>query len=114
TWLNYWNLKDVVEKEGDFALGRALRLISADEKTHYNFFRKGVKVFMEYEPAETLADMKFVFDRFEMHAHALIPGWDEKAMMIHEAGIYGPKQYLKKVRDPILEDLGLTSKELKA
>src|SRR5713226_10638720 len=34
TWLNYWNLKARVEQEGDFALAKALHLISADEKTH--------------------------------------------------------------------------------
>jgi acyl-[acyl-carrier-protein] desaturase len=114
TWLNYWNLKAVVEKEGDGALARALHLISADEKTHYNFFRKGVKVFMEYEPEETLKDIAFVFREFSMPAQTLIPGWDERAKQIHAAGIYGPRQYLGKVYLPILKDLGLTRKELEA
>jgi acyl-[acyl-carrier-protein] desaturase len=114
TWLNYWNLKARVEEEGDLALARALHLISADEKTHYNFFRKGVKIFMDFEPAETLADLKYVFDNFQMPAHTLIPGWDEKARQIHSAGIYGPREYIRKVYEPILTDLGLTREELKA
>lgn len=114
TWLNYWNLKEIVDKEGDGALSRALHLISADEKTHYNFFRKGVKVFLEHEPEETLRDIAFVFQQFEMPAHSLIPGWDEKAAKIHAAGIYGPRQYLTKVYFPILKDLNLTRKELEA
>lgn len=114
TWLNYWNLKALAEEEGDPALARALHLISADEKCHYNFFRKGVKVFLEHEPAETLADLRFVFEQFEMPAHTLIPGWDERAAQIHAAGIYGPRQYLQKVYLPILDDLGLTRKELNA
>lgn len=114
TWLNYWNLKALVEKEGDPALARALHLISADEKTHYNFFRKGVKIFMEYEPAETLADLRYVFEQFQMPAQTLIPGWDERAKKIHAAGIYGPRQYLTQVYQPILKDLGLTREELRA
>jgi acyl-[acyl-carrier-protein] desaturase len=117
TWLNYWNLKALVDKDGpqhDPALSRALHLISADEKTHYNFFRKGVKVFLEHEQEETLADLKFVFAQFAMPAHSIIPGWDEKAKQIHEAGIYGPRQYLSKVYMPILKDLNLTRKELEA
>lgn len=117
TWLNYWNLKALIDKdgpEGDPALSRALHLISADEKTHYNFFRKGVKIFLEHEPEETLADLKFVFEQFAMPAHSIIPGWDDKAEQIHEAGIYGPRQYLTKVYLPILKDLGLTRKELEA
>jgi acyl-[acyl-carrier-protein] desaturase len=114
TWLNYWNLKAKVEQEGDAALAKALHLISADEKTHYNFFRKGVKVFMEFEPEDTLKDLKFVFEQFAMPAQTLIPGWDDRAKQIHAAGIYGPKQYLKHVYLPILADLGLTRKELEA
>ena len=114
TWLNYWNLKARVDEVGDPALSRALHLISADEKTHYNFFRQGVKTFMEFEPAETLADLKHVFEAFSMPAHAIIPGWDEKAEQIHKAGIYGPRQYLAKVYMPILKDLGLSRKELEA
>ncbi len=115
TWLNYWNLKAYIESDergGDPALSRALHLISADEKTHYNFFRKGVKVFMEYEPEETLKDLRFVFEQFSMPAQTLIPGWDEKAEKIRKAGIYGPRQYLTKVYLPILKDLNLTRKEL--
>ncbi len=114
TWLNYWNLKARVEQEGDEALSRALHLISADEKTHYNFFRKGVKIFMDFEPAETLGDLKYVFENFQMPAHSLIPGWSERAKQIHEAKIYGPREYLTKVYLPILDDLGLTREELKA
>lgn len=114
TWLNYWNLKALVEKEGDVALSRALHLISADEKTHYNFFRKGVKIFLEHEPQETLQDLRYVFEQFAMPAQTLIPGWDDRAKEIHAAGIYGPRQYLTKVYLPILSDLGLSRKELEA
>ncbi|MEP6757518.1 MAG: acyl-ACP desaturase, partial [Chthonomonadales bacterium] len=117
TWLNYWNLKAYIESTpeyNDVALSRALHLISADEKTHYNFFRKGVKTFMEYEPEDTLKDIRFVFENFSMPAQTLIPGWEERAEKIHAAGIYGPRQYLKKVYYPILTDLGLTRKELEA
>ncbi len=114
TWLNYWNLKALVESEGDFALAKALHLISADEKTHYNFFRKGVKIFMDFEPAETLADLKYVFENFQMPAQTLIPGWDERAKQIRAAKIYGPREYITKVYQPILDDLGLTREELKA
>ena len=115
TWLNYWNLKAYIEstpETADPALSRALHLISADEKTHYNFFRKGVKTFMEYEQEDTLKDIKLVFEQFAMPAQTLIPGWEERSQRIQAAGIYGPRQYLKKVYYPILADLGLTRKEL--
>jgi acyl-[acyl-carrier protein] desaturase len=114
TGLNYSNLRTIVQQEGDAALSKALLLISADEKVHYNFFRSGVKVFMEYEPAETLADIQYVFERFEMPAQTLIPGWEDRAREIHAMGIYGPRQYMTKVYKPILANLGLTREELKA
>lgn len=115
TWLNYTNLRALIDNdgpEGDPALSRALLLISADEKTHYDFFRKGVRVYLEHEPAETLADLKYVLENFQMPAHSLIPGWEERARQIQEAGIYGPRQYLSRVYKPILRDLGLTKADL--
>lgn len=47
-----------------------------------------------------------------MPAHSLIPGWEERARQIQEAGIYGPRQYLSRVYKPILRDLGLTKADL--
>lgn len=113
TGLNYTNLRRRAEEEQDEALARVLRWVSSDESAHYNFFRKGVKVFLALEPEETVADIKWVFDHFAMPAHALIPGWSERAEDIENAGIYGPKMYLAKIRRPILEDLGISRTQLK-
>ena len=113
TWVNYMNLKKLAEDEGDLALARALHLIAAEERCHYNFFRKGVKVFMEFEPRETVDDLKHVFENFHMPAKYEIEDYEERATRIAKAGIYGPRDYLKRVRDPILADLGLTKDDLK-
>ena len=113
TGLNYTNLRRRAEDEGDMALSGLLRWVAADESAHYNFYRKGVKAYLQLEPDETVADLKFVFDHFAMPARALIPGFDECSKAIDEAGIYGPRMYLQKVRQPILEDLGVTRQQLK-
>jgi acyl-[acyl-carrier-protein] desaturase len=113
TGLNYTNLRRRAEAEGDEALARTLRWVSADESAHYNFFRKGVKTYLSLEPDETVADLKFVFDNFAMPAHALIPEWESRGQAIEEAGIYGPKMYLAKIRRPVLEDLGIGRQQLK-
>lgn len=113
TGLNYTNLRRRAEAEGDEALARTLRWVSADESAHYNFFRKGVKVYLALEPEETVADLKFVFDNFAMPAHALIPDWEARGAAIEEAGIYGPKMYLAKIRRPVLEDLAIGRQQLK-
>jgi acyl-[acyl-carrier-protein] desaturase len=113
TGLNYTNLRRRAADEGDPVLARVLTWVSSDESAHYNFFRKGVKVYLELEPEETIADIKFVFDNFAMPAHALIPGWEQRGEEIEAAGIYGPKMYLAKIRRPILEDLNISRQQLK-
>jgi acyl-[acyl-carrier-protein] desaturase len=114
TGINYTNLRRRAESEGDETLARTLRWVSADESAHYNFFRKGTKAYLALEPEETVKDIKFVFEHFAMPAHALIPNWEARGEMIEEAGIYGPKMYLSKIRRPILDDLGISRADLKA
>lgn len=113
TGLNYTNLRQRAKEEGDPALVKTLSWVGADESAHYNFFRRGVKAYMELEPEETVADIKYVFEQFAMPAHALIPNWEERGRDIEAAGIYGPKMYLAKIRRPILEDLGIGRQQLK-
>ena len=107
TWLNYKKLREQAEREEDGALTKALQYISRDEAVHYSFFRKGVKLFMEHEPAETVADLAYVFDHFQMPARYQIPDYEERAKLIAEAGIYTARDYIRSVKRPILEDLGL-------
>ena len=113
TGFNYTNLRRRAEAEGDEALARTLRWVSADESAHYNFFRRGSKAYLALEPEETIADLKFVFEQFAMPAQALIPDWEKRGEQIEAAGIYGPKMYLAKIRRPILEDLGISRQQLK-
>jgi len=113
TGVNYTNLRRRAEEEGDECLSKVLRWVSADESAHYNFFRRGVKAYLELQPEETIRDIKYVFDHFTMPAHALIPEWDERGKTIEEAGVYGPRVYLAKIRRPVIEDLALTREQLK-
>ena len=114
TGLNYTNLRRRAREEGDSALATLLGWVSSDESAHYNFYRIGVKAYLEREPEETVADLKFVFKQFSMPAQTLIPNFEASSKRIDEAGIYGPRQYLQKVRLPILANLGLTREQLKS
>jgi acyl-[acyl-carrier-protein] desaturase len=108
TFWNYRNLEQMAGKEKDHCLVTALRLISVDERVHYNFFRNMVKEWMKWDEAGTIADLKYVFDNFTMPGNSQIPGYDEAARVLAKTGIYGPKEYIKLVKNPILEDLKLT------
>ncbi|MBW3637314.1 MAG: acyl-ACP desaturase [Armatimonadetes bacterium] len=107
TFWNYRNLEKMAAKEKDLALVTGLRIISVDERVHYNFFRNTVKEWMKWDEAGTVEDLKYVFDHFSMPGRTQIPGYDEAAAVLAKTGIYGPREYIKLVKNPILEDLRL-------
>ena len=91
-----------VLEQNDPCLAKILQLISADERCHYDFFRRGVKVFLEHQPRETVDDIKFVFREFYMPAKYELRDYEERARLIARTGVYGPRDYVQRVRDPIL------------
>jgi len=112
TFWNYRNLEKMAAKEKDWALVGALRLISVDERVHYNFYKQAVLEWMKHDDQGTVKDIKYVFDNFTMPGHAQIPHYEESARVLARTGIYGPREYIKLVKNPVLEDLGL-SKDFK-
>jgi acyl-[acyl-carrier-protein] desaturase len=107
TFWNYRNLEKIAAKERDVCLVAALRVISVDERVHYNFFRNMVKEWMKWDERGTVEDLKYVFDNFVMPGRTQIPSYDEAARILAQTGIYGPREYIKLVKNPILEDLSL-------
>jgi hypothetical protein len=107
TFWNYRNLEKFAIEEKDNALVTALRLISVDERVHYSFFRNVVKEWMKHDEAGTVEDLKYVFDHFSMPGRRQIPRYDQSARVLAKTGIYGPREYIKLVKNPILEDLKL-------
>jgi acyl-[acyl-carrier-protein] desaturase len=107
TWVNYTRLREVAQQEGDAALTKALQFIARDEAVHYDFFRKGVKLFLEHDPDETIADIQYVFDHFQMPARYQIPDYEERARLIAAAGVYTAREYIRRVKRPIIKDLDL-------
>lgn len=108
TFWNYRNLEKMASREKDFALVTALRIISVDERVHYNFYRNAVKEWMKMDDAGTVEDLKYVFDNFVMPGRSQIPNYETSARILAKTGIYGPREYVKLVKNPILEDLGLS------
>jgi acyl-[acyl-carrier-protein] desaturase len=107
TFWNYRNLEKIAAQNHDLALITALRVISVDERVHYNFFRNIVKEWMKLDEAGTVEDLKYVFDNFTMPGRSQIPNYEESARILAKTGIYGPREYIKLVKNPILEDLKL-------
>ncbi len=106
TYLNYHNLAARAKKEGDPALETALRIVAQDEIAHHGFFYKGVQLYLQYDTANTLDDIALVLKSFNMPARNFLKNWDEFEELVAKAGIYGPREHIKDVQNPILNALG--------
>lgn len=109
THVNYKRLRDMALNEGDKALGTALRFISIDEMAHYGFYREVVRVYLALDEDNTKADLAYVFKHFVMPAQRIVPGAEERAANMAASGLYGPREYVKLVKEPIETALGLGS-----
>lgn len=107
THVNYKRLRDMARREGDEALGTALRFIAIDEMAHYSFYRDIVKIYLAIDEDNTKADIAYVFKHFVMPAQKIVPGAEERAARMAESGLYGPREYIKLVKEPIEASLGL-------
>lgn len=106
TYLNYHNLAARADREGDQALATALRIVAVDEIAHHGFFYKGVQLYLKYDTADTLDDILYVFKTFAMPAKDFLYNWTEFEEVVAKAGIYGPREHVKDVQNPILNALG--------
>ena len=107
THVNYKRLRQMARDEGDNALAVALRFIAIDEMSHFGFYRDVVKVYMAIDEDNTKADIAYVFKHFVMPAQKIVPGAEERALRMAESGLYGPREYIKLVKEPIETALGL-------
>lgn len=111
TYLNYHNLAArVEEREHDPALATALRIVSKDEIAHHGFFYNGIRTYLKYEPVETLEDIAHVLKSFTMPARDFLWNWPEFEELVAQAGIYGPREHVKDVQNPILNALGYANR----
>ena len=107
THVNYKRLRDMSQREGDQALAAALRFISIDEMSHFGFYRDVVKVYLALDEDNTLADLAFVFKNFVMPAQRVVPMAEERAQRMAAVGLYGPREYISLVKEPIQTALGI-------
>lgn len=110
TYLNYHNLAARAKRDGDKALETALRIIGVDEIAHHGFFYKGVQLYLKYDTAATIDDLLYIMKTFAMPAKDLLHNVSEFEEAVYKAGIYGPREYIKDVQNPILNALGYASR----
>ena len=114
TWLNYVNLRKIVEAEGgDPALERALNLVAIDERAHYDFFRRLVSLYLEYDRPGTLEQLRRVVNTFQMPALHLLADSRKRMEEIKQMRIFDEDLFVLQVYEPALVALKVEKSELR-
>ncbi len=113
TWLHYRNLRLLVGPGGDPALYRLLTYISVDERAHYDFFRRIVKLHLAEERPETLEQLRRVLNEFAMPSVYLLADGRRRIEAVKSLHLFDAELYYQDVYLPILADLGVERSELR-
>ena len=113
TWLHYQNLRAVVGEGGDPALYRVLTLIGIDERAHYDFFRRLVKIYLDFDRPGTLEELRRVVNGFRMPAVLVVANSRKRIEAVKALRIFDDDIYCYQVFEPVLAALGVTKAELR-
>lgn len=112
TWLHYRNLRQILNGS-DPALDRVLYYLSVDERAHYDFFAKLVELYLQYDRAGTLEQMRRVVNTFKMPAMHLFVDGAQRAAKVKELRIFDEDIFVFEIYEPILKRLGVHKSELR-
>ena len=112
TWLHYQNLRKMIDGE-DPALDQVLHLISIDERAHYDFFKRLVQLYLEFDRPGTLEQLRRVVNTFKMPAVHLFVDGAQRAAAVKELRIFDEDIFLYQVYEPVLAALGVHKSELR-
>lgn len=113
TGLNYRNLRNLVAPSNDLALDRLLTLLSQDETAHFQFFKEGVRIFMEHDRDLVLRAIAHVLKTFRMPAQHLIPNWPERDAAIRNHHVFTDRIFTREVLPAVLKSMGLSLSDLR-
>ena len=112
TWLHYRNLRQIVGNT-DPALNKVLSLVSVDEKAHYDFYLKVMKLHLEDDRGATLEQLKRVLNGFSMPATHLLADSAKRAAAVRSLNIFNENLFYADVLVPIMDALGIEKAELR-
>lgn len=113
TGVNYRGLRKVAQADQDPALDKVLTLLSRDETGHFEFFKNGVKLFLEQDRGAVLDTLNKVIRSFRMPAQTLIPDFGSHDKLVRDLGIFDDRIYMRDVVRPVLKALGVDPDELR-
>jgi len=113
TWLHYRNLRVHVQIHDDPALSQLLNLIAIDERAHHAFYLRVTQLFLEIDREGTLEQLRRVLLGFSMPAVHMLSESAARVAKIQSLGIFSQEIFLRDVFQPILTQLGITSRDMR-
>jgi acyl-[acyl-carrier-protein] desaturase len=112
TWLHYRNLRNLIG-ETDPALAKLLTLVAIDERAHYDFYVKVMKLHLEDDRQATLEQLKRVLNGFAMPATHMMADSANRQAKVRSLNIFNEDLFYSDVLMPIMEALGIDKAELR-
>jgi acyl-[acyl-carrier-protein] desaturase len=112
TWLHYRNLRLIVGNT-DPALNKVLSLVSIDERAHYDFYVKVMKLHLEDDRPGTLEQLKRVLNGFAMPATHMMADSAKRQARVRSLNIFNEDLFYSEVLMPIMDALGIKKQELR-
>jgi acyl-[acyl-carrier-protein] desaturase len=113
TFLHYRNLRQIVGQNGDPALHKLLGLICVDERAHYDFFMRTVRLILAYDRSEMLDQLRQILNAFAMPAVHMLATGRKRMEAVKSLHIFDEEIYFNDVFLPILNDLGVDRSEFR-
>ena len=112
TWLHYRNLRNVIGNT-DPALNEILKLVSVDERAHFDFYVKVMKLHLADDRAGTLVHLKEVLNGFAMPATHLMADSVQRQKRVRDLNIFNEALFYSEVLKPIMDVLEIDKSELR-
>ncbi len=112
TWLHYKNLKALVG-ESDPALNKLLGLVAIDERAHFDFYMKIVRLHLAADRPGTVEQLKRVLNGFKMPATHLLADSMNRQNQVRSLKIFNEDLFYVEVYQPILKYLGVNRQEMR-
>src|SRR4051812_38642477 len=112
TWLHYRNLRHLIG-ETDPALNKLLLLVATDERAHYDFYIKILRLHLRDDRQATIEQLRRVLNGFAMPATHLLADSRRRVAAVKSLNIFNEDLFYSGVYQPILLALGIEKSEMR-
>ncbi|MBX9622297.1 MAG: acyl-ACP desaturase [Gemmataceae bacterium] len=112
TWLHYRNLRKTLNGS-DPALDKVLGLLAIDERAHYDFYVKVMRLHLRDDREGTIEQVRRVLNGFAMPATHLLADSRRRIEAVRSMNLFNEDLFYSEVMLPILDALGVEKRELK-